>query len=68
MDMREGLQILRDREVLDETLFIFLNKARLLNNRISYRYKEPSTEEILQFIEDKHAQFISTLEVVKRYQ
>ena len=67
MDMRQGLEVLKDEEVLDETLFIFLNKARLLRNRISHRYKEPSREELLQFIEDNQNQFMSTLEVVKKY-
>lgn len=65
IDMRQGLDILKDQGVLDETLFKFLNKARLLRIRISHRYKEPSRQELLQFIEENQVHFTSTLEVIK---
>jgi uncharacterized protein YutE (UPF0331/DUF86 family) len=68
MDMRQGLEILKEKAILDETLFSFLNRARLLRNRISHRYKEPSQEELMGFIEEYHKQFISLLQVIKQYQ
>lgn len=50
IDMKESLNILLKNKVLSEEEFIFLNEARLLRNRISHRYKEPSKEELLTFI------------------
>lgn len=50
IDMKESLNILLENKVLLEEEFIFLNEARLLRNRISHRYKEPSKEELLTFI------------------
>lgn len=50
IDMKESLNILLENKVLSEEEFIFLNEARLLRNRISHRYKEPSKEELLTFI------------------
>lgn len=50
IDMKESLNILVENKVLSEEEFIFLNEARLLRNRISHRYKEPSKEELLTFI------------------
>lgn len=67
IDMRQGLEILKDNEVLDEALFTFLSKARLLRNRISHRYKEPSREELLEFIEENSLHFTNTLELIKKY-
>lgn len=49
-DMRESLNILLENKVLSEEEFTFLNESRLLRNRISHRYKEPSKEELLTFI------------------
>lgn len=42
IDMKESLNILLVNKVLSEEEFVFLNEARLLTNRISHRYKEPS--------------------------
>lgn len=50
IDMKESLNILLENKVLSEEEFTFLNEARLLRNRISHRYKEPSKEELLTFI------------------
>lgn len=50
IDMKESLNILLENKVLSDEEFIFLNEARLLRNRISHRYKEPSKEELLTFI------------------
>lgn len=50
IDMKEYLNILLENKVLSEEEFVFLNEARLLKNRISHRYKEPSKEELLTFI------------------
>lgn len=57
IDMKESLNILLENKVLSEEEFIFLNEARLLRNRISHRYKEPSKEELLTFISNNNNYF-----------
>ncbi|MEG2017109.1 MAG: HepT-like ribonuclease domain-containing protein [Clostridium sp.] len=63
IDMKESLKILLEKEVISEEEFIFLNEARLLRNRISHRYKEPSREELLSFISDNINCFDKMIEV-----
>lgn len=67
MDMKQGLEILKAQHVLDEEMFVFLNKSRLMRNRIAHRYKEPSKEELLTFIEKYHMDFEKVLEIIKQY-
>jgi len=57
--LSESLKILKEVGILDEELYIFLEKSRLIRNRISHRYKEPSQEELMGFIEEYHKQFIT---------
>lgn len=45
-----SLSLLRDNKIIDEETFIFLEKSRLLRNRISHRYKEPNHEELFEHI------------------
>ena len=52
IDMKASLIILVENKVIGEETYEFLNGARLLRNRISHRYKEPSREELLEFIND----------------
>jgi len=44
-----------------------MNRERLLRNRISYRYKEPSKQELLEFINENIKNFDKVLDVVKIY-
>ncbi|MEG2935935.1 MAG: HepT-like ribonuclease domain-containing protein [Clostridium sp.] len=67
IDMKESLKILLEKEVISEEEFIFLNEARLLRNRISHRYKEPSREELLSFISDNINCFDKMIEVARRF-
>lgn len=48
--LSDSLKLLRDNKVIDEDTYIFLEKSRLIRNRISHRYKEPSHEELLAHI------------------
>lgn len=50
MTLNESLKLLRENGVIDEEIYIFLEKSRLLRNRISHRYKEPSHEELFAHI------------------
>lgn len=47
IDMKESLLILKYRKVIEEDTYEFLDEARLLRNRISHRYKEPSREQLI---------------------
>jgi hypothetical protein len=48
--LHDSLAILKENNILDEELFIFLDKSRLIRNRISHRYKEPNHEELLKHV------------------
>lgn len=67
VDMKESLNILKQNHVIDEEKHIFLNEARLIRNRISHRYKEPSKEELLSFIGENINCFEEVLTTVKSY-
>ena len=53
--------------IIGEETYEFLNGARLLRNRISHRYKEPSREELLEFINDNINEFEKVLDIAKSY-
>ena len=67
IDMKASLMILLENDIINEEFYIFLNEARLIRNRISHRYKEPSREELLEFISDNINEFEKVLEVTKKY-
>ena len=67
IDMKASLIILVENKVIGEETYEFLNGARLLRNRISHRYKEPSREELLEFINDNINEFEKVLDIEKSY-
>ena len=67
IDMKASLLILKNNGVIDEDMLNFLNEQRLLRNRISHRYKEPSKQELLEFINENIKNFDKVLDVAKRY-
>lgn len=67
IDMKESLLILHNNNVIDNDMQVFLNQARLFRYRISHRYKEPSREELLEFIDSNSSKFNEVLEVAKEY-
>lgn len=67
IDMRESLSILNKNGVIDENMHSFLNQARLLRNRISHRYKEPTREELVEFIDCNEKKFEKTLDIAKKF-
>lgn len=67
IDMKTALDILNSSGVIENEMFEFLNEARLLRNRISHRYKEPSTEELLSFIDANMTKFSGVVDVAKKY-
>jgi len=48
--LHESLNLLKESGVIKEDTYIFLEKSRLIRNRISHRYKEPKYEELLEHI------------------
>ena len=67
IDMKASLLILKNNGVIDEEMLNFLNEERLLRNRISHRYKEPSKHELLEFINENIKNFDKVLSIAKIY-
>lgn len=49
-DMEKSLTKLYDNNVIDSDMLKFLNEYRRYRNRIAHVYKQPSIEEIIEFI------------------
>lgn len=45
----------------------FLNSARLIRNKIGHRYKQPSVESIIKFLEDNKETFLEIQQLIKGY-
>jgi uncharacterized protein YutE (UPF0331/DUF86 family) len=66
MTLNESLIVLKDEKILDEELFNFLEKSRLLRNRISHRYKEPGHEELFEHIVKYKENFKKIILIAKK--
>jgi uncharacterized protein YutE (UPF0331/DUF86 family) len=66
MTLNDSLIVLKNEKVLDAELFNFLEKSRLLRNRISHRYKEPAHEELLEHVVKYRDDFKKILQVAKQ--
>lgn len=51
-DMEKSLKKLYDNDIIDEGIYNFLNQYRRYRNRIAHVYKQPSIEEIIDFVKD----------------
>ena len=67
IDMKQSLFILNKDNVIYEEIYLFLNEARLFRNRISHRYKEPSTAELIEFINSNIDKFDKVVDIAKKY-
>lgn len=65
--LSDSLKLLRDNKVIDEGTYIFLEKSRLIRNRISHRYKEPSHEELLAHITKYRDRIDVIIRIAKDY-
>lgn len=65
--LSESLKLLRDSNVIDEETYIFLEKSRLLRNRISHRYKEPGHDELLEHIIKGRDNIDKIITISKKY-
>jgi len=67
MTLNDSLEILKEEKVLDAELFDFLEKSRLLRNRISHRYKEPAHEELFEHVVKYKDDFKKILNIAKQH-
>lgn len=65
--LHESFIIFKDFNLINEDTFIFLEKSRLIRNRISHRYKEPTHEELLKHIKQYKNHFNIPLNLAKPY-
>lgn len=65
--LHECLGILLEKEVIVEETYAFLEKSRLIRNRISHRYKEPKHEELLEHILKYFSHFEDIVIIAKSY-
>jgi uncharacterized protein YutE (UPF0331/DUF86 family) len=67
ISLYDSLVILKDNHIIDGQLFSFLEKSRLLRNRISHRYKEPAHEELYEHIVEHKENFEKIFTIAKKY-
>ncbi|WP_026889550.1 HepT-like ribonuclease domain-containing protein [Clostridium beijerinckii] len=67
MTLNDSLEILKEEKVLDAELFDFLEKSRLLRNRISHRYKEPAHAELFEHVVKYKDDFKKILNIAKQH-
>lgn len=65
-DMEKSLKKLYDSEIIDEELYAFLNQYRRYRNRIAHVYKQPSTEEVIEFVKENKENINKVLEIMVR--
>lgn len=63
----ESFNIFKESKLIDEETYKFLEKSRLLRNRISHRYKEPTHEDLLAHITIYNNSFNQVLKIAKSY-
>ena len=63
----DSLKLLKNNNVIDNNMYIFLEKSRLIRNRISHRYKEPSHEELHEHIVKYKSNITKLISIAKGY-
>lgn len=63
----DSLRVLRDSNVINEDIYVFLEKSRLIRNRISHRYKEPTHEELFDHIIKYRNRINIIIKIAKKY-
>ena len=63
-DMEKSLRKLYESKIITEELFIFLNQYRRYRNRIAHVYKQPSTEEVIEFIKENKQNINAVIEIM----
>ncbi|AQR93269.1 HepT-like ribonuclease domain-containing protein [Clostridium saccharoperbutylacetonicum] len=65
--LHDSLIILKENGIINEETYVFLEKSRLLRNRISHRYKEPKHEELIEHILTYNNKFEEIVKIAKSY-
>lgn len=67
MTLHDSLNILKENGIISEEIYVFLEKSRLIRNRISHRYKEPNHEELVGHILKYNDKFENIVKIAKSY-
>ncbi|QAA33317.1 HepT-like ribonuclease domain-containing protein [Clostridium manihotivorum] len=67
ISLSDSFKLLRKSDVIDERTYLFLEKSRLVRNRISHRYKEPSHEELLEHIVNNTDKIDIIINIAKKF-
>lgn len=65
--LSDSIKLLKDNNIIDKDTYIFLEKSRLIRNRISYRYKEPSHQELFEHIIKYRDKIDIIIDIAKTY-
>lgn len=63
-DMNKSLNKLYESKILTEDLYLFLNQYRRYRNRIVHVYKQPSIEEIIEFVKQNRNNINEVLNIM----
>lgn len=67
MTIDKAIKKLNDSGCLTNKYSDFLHSARLIRNKIGHRYKQPSVESIIKFLEDNKEILTEIYELIKSY-
>lgn len=65
--LHDSLNILKENGIINDEMYLFLEKSRLIRNRISHRYKEPKHEELIGHILKYNDKFEDIVKIAKSY-
>ena len=63
-DMNKSLNKLYESKIITEDLYLFLNQYRRYRNRIAHVYKQPSIEEIIEFVKQNRDNINEVLNIM----
>lgn len=67
MTIDSAIKILGECKYLDKSSCDFLNSARLIRNKIGHRYKQPSVESLIDFIESNQNSICDINTLIRGY-
>lgn len=65
--LNESLKIFREEGIIDNDTYEFLEKSKLIRNRIAHRYKEPTHEELFDHIVKYKSKFKKIIRIATSY-
>jgi len=67
ISLSDSLKIFREEGILDQDTYEFLEKSKLIRNRIAHRYKEPTHEELFNHIVKYKSKFKKIIRIAASY-